>query len=129
MKRLFAAVAISALTLSTAAFAAETPAVQKPVDQKAQAPVTSTTTPAKPMVDETKKPAVKKDKTSLNAQRPATIQKAQAPGSATAAPAKTMTDGAPANGKKAETVKKSDAKPSSEPASTTTTTTTKPATR
>ena len=82
MKRLFAAVAISALTLSTAAFAADTGA--KPVDQKAQAS-----------------------------------------GSSAAAPSKTMTDGAAAPAKKAETVKKSDGKASTETAPSTV----KPATR
>jgi len=133
MKRLFAAVAISALTLSTAAFAADTGAVQKPVDQKAQVPAASApavTTPApaaKPMADDAKakKPAVKKEKTSLNAQRPATIQKAQASGSAAVAPSKTMTDGAATPAKKAETVKKSDGKGSTEAAPATA----KPATR
>jgi hypothetical protein len=125
MKRLFAAVAISALTLSTAAFAADTGA-QKPVDQKA--PAVTTTTPAKPMADDAKakKPVVKKEKTSLNAQRPAALQQAQASGSAAVAPSKSTTDGA-APAKKAETVKKSDGKASSETVQPSTTS--KPATR
>src|SRR5262245_12731684 len=110
MKRLFAAVAISALTLSSAAFAADV--VQKPVDQKAQvpaasAPAVTSTTPAKPGdASQAKKPAVKKEKTSLNMQRPAAIQQAQA--TTPAAPAKSMTDSGTTHGKKAETVKKSD---------------------
>ena len=93
MKRLFAAVAISALTLSTAAFAADTGAVQKPVDQKAQVPAASA-------------PAV------------------TTPAPSATVPAKPMTDAT--NGKKADTVKKSDGK-ASEPAASSTTT--KPATR
>lgn len=112
MKRLFAAVAISALTLSSAAFAADTSAVSKPMDQKTQTPAVTSTTPAKPMVEDSKakKPVVKKEKTSLNAtQRPA-VHLAQAPAASTAAPvAKPATDHA-VGGKKAETVKKSDGK-------------------
>jgi hypothetical protein len=114
MKRLFAAVAISALTLSTAAFAADT--ATKPVDQKAQTPaVTSPATPAKPMVEDSKakKPIVKKEKTSLNA-APARQQIAQSPAASTAAPAaKPMAD--TTHGKKAETVKKSSDGKASEP--------------
>ena len=128
MKRLFAAVAISALTLSSAAFAADTGA--KPVDQKAQTPAVTTpapatASPAKPMADDAKakKSVTKKEKTSLNAQRPATVQKAQASGGSAVVPSKTMTDGAATPAKKA--VKKSDGKVSTE----TTPSTVKPATR
>ena len=131
MKRLFAAVAISALTLSTAAFAADNGAVQKPVDQKAQVPavtaptVPGTASPAKPMADDGKaKTTVKKEKTSLNVQRPARVQMAQASG-ATVAPSKSTTDSAAAPAKKAATVKKSDGKGSTEAAPATST---KPAT-
>jgi hypothetical protein len=128
MKRLFAAVAISALTLSTAAFAADTGA-QKSVDQKAPVPSTSapavttpapaTASPAKPMANDTKaaKPSVtKKEKSSLNVTSPATVQKAQASGGSAVTPSKTMTDGAAAPAKKAPVVKKSDGKASSETA-------------
>jgi hypothetical protein len=134
MKRLFAAVAISALTLSTAAFAADTGA-QKPVDQKAQVPAVTTpapatASPAKPMANDSKaaKPSVtKKEKSSLNVTSPATVQKAQASGGSAVTPSKTMTDGAAAPAKKAATVKKSDGKASSETAQPSTTV--KPATK
>jgi hypothetical protein len=69
MNRLFAAVAISALALSGAAFAADAPSatpatgsVKAPIVQKAQAPATTTTPAAKPVVDDShaKKSAVVK---------------------------------------------------------------------
>jgi hypothetical protein len=50
MNRLFAAVAISALALSGAAFAADAPAASPALVQKAQAPATTTATPAKPVI-------------------------------------------------------------------------------
>src|SRR5437868_288741 len=105
MKRLLASVAISALALTGAAFAADAPtAVQKdqapmaaPANNNAATPAKPgiAATPAKPGVDDTKsgvsdsqakKPVVKKDKTSLNAPAKPRAQLAQAP--ATATPAK-----------------------------------------
>ena len=54
MNRLFAAVAISALALSGAAFAADAPSNSPSLAQSAQAPATTTISPAKP------KPAIVK---------------------------------------------------------------------
>ncbi|MBI3513053.1 MAG: hypothetical protein HY060_03170 [Proteobacteria bacterium] len=128
MKRLLASVAISALVLSGAAFAADAPSAV----QKDQAPMATTTnkaaTPAKPGVadSQAKKPvATKKDKTSLNAPAAPRAQLAQAP--ATATPAKPAVDDSHA--KKPAVVKKSDGKSGTESAQPSTSTTTKPATR
>ncbi len=144
MKRLLASVAISALVLSGAAFAADAPTAV----QKDQAPMATTTnkaaTPAKPGVvdnattaakpgvadSQAKKPvATKKEKTSLNAPAKPRAQLAQAP--VTATPAKPAVDDSHA--KKPAVVKKSDGKTGTESAqpstSTTTSTTTKPVTR
>ena len=113
MKRLLASVAISALALSGAAFAADAPTAV----QKDQAPMTSSqtatptapsaTAPAKPAVvdSQAKKTAVKKDKTSMNALSAGAVQQAQAPASPTTA--KPADDG---QAKKSMVVKKSDKK-------------------
>src|SRR5215471_11974954 len=129
MKRLLASVAISALALSGAAFAADAPtAVQK--DQAPMASTNSTTAaPAKSADSQAKKPAatvkkdaVKKDKTSMKPVASPHIQQAQAP--ATATPAKPAVEDSHA--KKPAAVKRSDGKTSTgteQPSGTSSTTT------
>ncbi len=136
MKRLFASVAISALALSGAAFAADAPAaVQKDKAPMAQSatPTTpaapSATTAAKPTVEDShakKSGTVKKDKTSMNTGASRSVQLAQAPSTATSA----KPSGDDAHAKKPAEVKKTDSKKAttgSEPAQPSTTA--KPATR
>ena len=134
MNRLFAAVAISVLALSGAAFAADAPTAV----QKDQAPMAQTqpTTPSAPSATSTpkstvenshaKKPGtVKKDKTSMKAPASRSVHLAQAPA---ASPAAKPADDAQA--KKPAVVKKSDDKKATtgtEPAQPSTTA--KPATR
>jgi hypothetical protein len=129
MKRLLASVAISALALSGAAFAADAPTAV----HKDQAPMAATTAPAKPALDDShaKKPTVtkKSDKSSMNVRSPSAVQTAQG----SAASTKPALDDSHA--KKPGMVKKSDDKASTATdsthpsTSTTTTTTTKPAVR
>jgi hypothetical protein len=111
MKRLLASVAISALALSGAAFAADAPtAVQKDQAPMAQT-TTPTTTPTKPSTVDShaKKPAKKAGRSSMTTPAaPTTVQKAQAP--ATQTPAKPAADSSHA--KKPAMVKKSDSKAS-----------------
>ncbi len=114
MKRLLASVAISALALSGAAFAADAPtAVQKdqaPMAQTTTPSTPSATTPAKPSVADShaKKPAtVKKDKTSMSTQGASrSIHLAQAPAPSTSV----KPTGDDAQAKKPAEVKKTDKK-------------------
>jgi hypothetical protein len=134
MKRLFATVAISALALSGAAFAADAPATvtktQPPVASTPAMPSTGTTLGTKADDGHAKKSEViKKDKTSLNAtQAVKPVQQAQAP---IAAPALGSTKPMVDDGKKPAVTKKSDAKPLNGTESTTPSTTSpaKPAIR
>ena len=142
MKRLLASVAISALALSGAAFAADAPtAVQKDQAPMAQTtnPVTTqakpstadsrATTAAKPSVDDShaKKPAKKSDKSSMRTlAAPSKVQQAQAPATSTPAKPAVVDD---SHAKKPAVVKKSDNKASTGTESAQPTVPAKPATR
>ncbi len=131
MKRLFATVAISALALSGAAFAADAPAtVTKTQPPVVSAPATPSTIGTKADDGHAKKSEViKKDKTSLNATQAAKpVQQAQAP---VAAPALGATKPMVDEAKKPVVTKKSDSKPlnGTESATPSTTSPAKPAIR